>query len=286
MQRHSTLVLTVAALAFVLVACEAIVKEPPRKDVPTPAVAQKPTKVYVAGTPINELEIAELRRRLSAFEAFDLRDEAGRNAARDVLERFDKGARLEANVREAFEGFGGPYVRLALEVALSEPPRPKVELAGLITHYRFNRYNDSGYLEVDTKATLLVDGNPIRMDDYTWWIAVEPGAYSVHERREDQPDDPFPGTIPLPASAVQDVPGSIWDRNLTHKLFAEGEGIVVLGVVKNGHLLPKAHPFYTTTDTSCIDLLFDGPPPRETLPEQRAYCLGRCEHPWVVNTGI
>lgn len=50
-------------------------------------------------------------------------------------------------------------------------------------------------------------------------------------------------------------------------------------------LLPPNDYRYTSTAESCIDLLSHPYPPEFELPPQKGYCLGRCEHPFIVNTG-
>lgn len=277
---------TIASLALLLPGCEGFIEkrdEPtkPEPAKPQPAKAQQ-TKLFVNGKPINELDAAELRKQLSDLPGFDLTDAEGRKAARAALDRLDKGAKLDDTRRQSLSGLDGHYARLALEAALARSPRPKVRLSGLITHYRFNEGTRSGYLEVDTKDILYVNGNREVLNEYTWWIAVRHQGYIVQERQEDSSGLQFPGTIPLPPGAEANLD----DRGLDHKLFAEGDPIEVLGVVKNGQLLPADHPYYDSSDASCIDLLFNGGPPREQLPDQHAYCLGRCAHPWIVNTGI
>lgn len=154
------------------------------------------------------------------------------------------------------------------------------EIRGKITRYYYNDYTSGGYLEVKTIVTRFdATGAPIAKNRYFWAISIRPDTFTVHKRNDADPDDVFPGTLPIPLSHVK-------ERGLNHKLYATGEkeGIVVLGVYRNGTLLPQWHPYYDMNAKSCIDLLFKGYPPEDELPEQRFYCLGRCASPPIVNT--
>ena len=154
------------------------------------------------------------------------------------------------------------------------------EIRGKITRYYYNDYTSGGYLEVKTIVRRFnAAGAQIAKNRYFWAISIRPDTFTVHRRNDVDPDDVFPGTLPISLSHVE-------ERGLDHKLYATGEnqGIVVLGVYQNGTLLPQSHPYYDMTPTSCIDLLFNGYPPEDELPEQRFYCLGRCDSPPIVNT--
>jgi hypothetical protein len=184
---------------------------------------------------------------------------------------------------KALTGIAGFSVRQLLEAHLT---RQAQKIKGKIRHYYFNDTLKSGCLEVDTV---------VGTDCYSWSIAVLPGTFEVVKRDESaRPDpgnpaaplrQPFPGTLDLPEEALKpDNPQGIWQRGLNHKLWARGKGIKVLGIIKNDVLLSPEDPLYVSNDDSCIDLMFACSPPESVLPPQRAYCLGRCEHPAVVNT--
>jgi hypothetical protein len=150
---------------------------------------------------------------------------------------------------------------------------------GKIHKYYFNDDQKGGYLEVNTEVDTEV-GGVTHTDKYFWAIAVRPGTYRVVDRDDSMPEDPFPDTVEFPMGAYADIV----DRHLDQKLFAEGTGIVVIAVKKNGVLLPFWRPEYASTADSCIDMMFWGYPRESELPQQKYYCLGRCKHPAVINT--
>jgi hypothetical protein len=169
------------------------------------------------------------------------------------------------------------------------------KVRGKIRDYVYVDETHSGHLAVEvgiqtfaSAATRDAGGPPIRVESLHWDIDVD-GAYQVHERGTDL-NNPFPGVtdLTLPAEAIS----SIWDpfRDLKYKLHAKGTKIIVRHVYRkiNGgplELLPSNDFRYTSTEESCIDLLFNPFPPETQLPHQNGYCLGRCKHPFIVNTG-
>lgn len=154
------------------------------------------------------------------------------------------------------------------------------KVRGKIRQYYFNDEEKGGYLEVDTIVETLQGGVVTETDTYFWAIAVRPPTYQVIDHSGDR-DDPFPGTLPLMEPKLTEIEM----RKLDQKLWAKGPGIVIIAVERNGVLLPTTNYLYTSTAASCIDMMFWGYPPRSELPiKQEAFCLGRCQHPMVVNT--
>jgi hypothetical protein len=87
-------------------------------------------------------------------------------------------------------------------------------------------------------------------------------------------------------------PRSVWRRGLTHKLHSMGTRIKIDNIYHrklsepNLERLPNGHGWYVSTGASCLDLFTQGRPPA-TFGELTAhdYCLGRCMHPPIVNSG-
>lgn len=179
----------------------------------------------------------------------------------------------------------------------------KVE--GKIRDYIYDMSTSIGHLAVDV-CTEFECG---RREFYHWDVE---GRMILHKRDDDQPGDPFPQVdLVLPPHLLDpDSPVNLWERKLDLKLHARGCNVRVHRVferIDDGplELLPADHPFYWSTPASCIDLLVasreeDGETPpttyhelRRFLPavlpgdaEQRPlYCLGRCGHPTIVNSG-
>jgi hypothetical protein len=145
---------------------------------------------------------------------------------------------------------------------------------------------------------------------FHWDVEIPPDIFTYVERtRPRDPFDsntynnPFPDPasgqprFSLPKEAVDPAnPRSIWRRGLDHKLHAgyplsEGTSIKVLNVyhrLSNTGLirLDASDQVYISTKKSCIDLFTAGSPPA-TFGElvEHAYCLGRCAHPAIFNTG-
>jgi hypothetical protein len=184
--------------------------------------------------------------------------------------------RAALNGSDSLNGLAGFSVRQVLHAYVTGEPQP---VRGKIREYSYDRDHRGGYLEVDTEVETL-QGGVVHTDEYFWAIGVRPGTYEIVELGND-PAHPFPGT---PIQFGPTKAAEIADRRLDQKLWAQGTGIVVLGVWRNGSPLPAGHPWLDSTAASCIDLMFWGFPPKSELPRQRSYCLGRCAHPLVINT--
>jgi len=176
----------------------------------------------------------------------------------------------------------------------------------------------TGHLSVDVlheyfeSDESLRNCKPDQTDFYHWDIKIK--NFTVHKRYdlieeykntpEYFPDTPFPSLpdAPFPAHTLDpDDSRSIWCRCLDHKLLAMGDEVEIEHVYRqichespqipdeNFHLLDRNDPrykgYYESTEETCVDIMFKGYPPLAGLPEQREYCLGRCKHPDIVNTG-
>lgn len=287
MKRYWTSAAVAVAAILILSACE-MAQRGTATDQRFPSAGDfAGLNVYVNGVRTDQADVGELRERLTALKSVGVNTAEERQRTATLLADIDEGRIDRSAVPEELRGIGGFHTRLVLRTAVSRPGEVETQkLSGKIRRYLFNDQNNSGYLEVDTTVETFVNGNLVGKDAYWWAIAVMPGSYGVFKKDNTNPNDPFPGTIPLPDSALDpDNPGGIVQRGLDHKLFAKGKGIVVLAVKKNGKMLPATDPVYASSVDSCIDILFRGYPPEDTLPPQSAYCLGRCAHPMVVNTG-
>jgi hypothetical protein len=272
---------------FGLSACAQIQRE----EAAAPEAGFQEWALVIEGEPIRELlQDPERARDILNQALADDEDPDKRytdEELADLLARLEQDDTRADELPEALTGISGLSTAHLLKWVLAAPGQEE-KISGLIRHYYFNDGTRGGYLEVDTKVETLQNGTVVQTDTLFWAVAVRPGTYQVHKRKEDPahyPDDPFPGTVEFPQPAIDpNNPDGIWKRELDHKLFAKGTGIVVLGVIKNGVLLDQTNYRYTSTAASCIDLMFKGYPPESELPPQPAYCLGRCDHPQIVNT--
>lgn len=230
----------------------------------------------------------QLNKIASELLEFDVGTDEGRAKAKGILAEFDKSTVTRKDVPAALTGVAGQSALSLVRWAVGEPQI----ISGKIRDYIYDDGEKSGHLAVDTRVETfsslanLSGGSPFRVEFFHWDIEVI-DIYEVIPRGPD-PFDPFPKTVQFPPEALGPN-GNIRRRGLDHKLFARGKGIVVRHVYRtigNGPIerLPDDHPFYETTEDSCIDLLFKGYPPASELPRQEFYCLGRCEDPQVVNT--
>jgi hypothetical protein len=224
---------------------------------------------------------------LNALLDFDVVEQRSRLVR--LLEGIDAGTLAQEEVPVALSGLGGfGAVLLARSYAFNEVH----EVHGKIRDYVYDEGSKSGHLAVDVRTRFFASVKdrdsgkpPIRTELLHWDVDVD-GVYEVHARGLDFLN-PFPDVaLALPGYAI----ASIWNRDLRYKLHAKGTGIVVRHVyrkIDDGpiHLLPTTDPRYVSTAASCIDLLLHPYPPELELPPQIGYCLGRCEHPAILNTG-
>jgi hypothetical protein len=207
----------------------------------------------------------------------------------DLLERIDRGIATQEEVPDALSGIGGFSTLLAVRAYLFNEAH---RVQGKIRDYVYVDNDKSGHLAVDVRTEFFASAKdrdsgelPIRTELLHWDIDVE-GVYKIHPRGFDFLD-PFPQVaLALPGNAI----AGIWARDLKYKLHARGIGIKVRHVYRKIDddpiaRLPSTDPRYASTDASCIDLLFHPYPPETELPPQIGYCLGRCDHPAIINTG-
>jgi hypothetical protein len=212
-------------------------------------------------------------------------------------------------VPSALRGIGGFSTTLLLKKLLGIPHAHGQGLLadpvvyGKIRDYIFLKESNSGHMSVDVciDQRMFVPLGEDRREFFHWDIEIPSGIYKVWERKDpgniSNPtsyNEPFPGlNFSLPKEAVDPAnPRSIWRRGLDHKLHAEGVDIEVRDIYyrtsndPNLKRLPDGDPGYQSTVESCIDLFTQGSPPA-TFGElvENAYCLGRCGHPPIFNTG-
>ncbi|MBC8242056.1 MAG: hypothetical protein ISR50_12810 [Alphaproteobacteria bacterium] len=184
-----------------------------------------------------------------------------------------------------------------------------VFMSGQITQFEFIRNSTNptvgnGTLEVVTnilavKASNGVGAGPLphapgNTVSFRWTLAVVNNGYSVVEKGTTS--DYFPGTLNF-SQAMKD---RIDQKKFTHKLWAHGTDIRIRNVeIRRGAIwrpinrtptppYAKYATLYDEIPDNCIDMLFVGQPPRflNNLTEPPIYCLGRCAHPLIINTGL
>lgn len=290
MRRISTACITVlTVLSFLFYSA---LVSPARAKVAGPCEGLEKWALFVDGEP-SDAFAARLRGNQAEAQAFinSLGIDLDTEQLTDLLRRLDAAPESVLDVPEALQGISGFSTTLLLKkMFLGVHPT----LYGKIRDYVFVDKTKSGHLSVD----MCID----QREFYHWDIEVLDGEFHVERRTEPAdpsdfdtyPADPFPGVdLDLPKAAVDPaLESSIWARGLTHKLHASGTRIEVrhvyyrdLGAPDLVRLDP-GHHLYESTEASCVDLFTTGRPPA-TFGElvQKDYCLGRCEHPAVLNTG-
>jgi hypothetical protein len=212
-----------------------------------------------------------------------------RAQAIDLLERINQGLATQEEVPVALRGIGGFGTLLVARAYLFNEAH---RVRGKIRDYVYVEDDQSGHLAVDVQTEFFASakdrdsGKPPQRKELLHWDIDVDGVYEIHQRGTDF-TDPFPQVdLTLPGYAI----AGIWARDLKYKLHAKGTGIIVRHVYRKIDddpiaRLPSTDPRYGSTDASCIDLLFNPYPPEIELPPQIGYCLGRCEHPPILNTG-
>jgi len=273
--------------------------------------------VVVNGKPLDQVRTnpEETNKILADLLGPGFGGDEGRGKLRALLKALDEGSRL-GDVT-AFQGICGfstaEFVRALVNIDEKRITRGLV--GDYLVKFDGNTSNDGfryrqtwpGHLTVDmrTETFRTIGGRSILLEDRTeilqWHIEVvkDPkrklDGFEVRLRQGDaknDPNDPFPGTVEFPPESLDPTNDfSVWKRGLDHKLWAQGREIVVHDIFRKvGNLptkrLPDSHEFYRPCKESCIDMMTRGFPPayRIEFPEQSGYCLGRCQHPNIMNS--
>jgi hypothetical protein len=305
---------SVAVLAVLpLLACLELAP-PAQAQVADPCQGLREWGLFVDGEPADELVARTIAEE--GVEAF-VRNQPPEGLGIDMnigeltalVRRIDQEPTQVVDVPEQLQGIGGFSTVLLLKKLLRSDDEPIADevVYGKIRDYTFVEGTvegtGSGHMSVDMciDRREFVPLGEDRREFYHWDIEILEDGFTVAERVDPsdpadpgQYNNPFPTlNFPLPEQATDPAnPGSIWRRGLDHKLHAKGESIRVRHIYHRRLTdpdlmrLPDGHHFYNSTPESCVDLFTEGPPPG-TFGElvDNDYCLGRCEHPNIVNTG-
>ena len=212
-----------------------------------------------------------------------------------------------------FQGLGGIFniaflraARLTLGSSFSRTKRVHLFVHGQIIDYEFLEQRDrSGNLlgmgsgrigDIVYFTTVVTPETPrdysgenrVRTDAVLLRVEVpKEDGFTVVEREYSDPSDPFPNTLPFTRAMLSDI--DLYGYQ--YKLWSRGDSIVVRQIATKDHGqpaftdLPMSDPRYTVGPDSCIDMLFQAHPPRDLAGlGPPFYCLGRCDHPGLVNT--
>lgn len=311
MKTHSTW--RVAILGMLAVSASTGFGTSARAQAADPCAGLPPLGLFVEGQPADEF-VADLRANPEDAQEF-IRNEAPEGLGIDLsaadltalLQQNQLDAKAVLDLPEALQGIGGLPVLVLLQKLLpldvNQPPVADQVVYGKIRDYTYLTEEEAWHLSVDVclDEQGFVPLGEDRREFYHWDVEIAAGASTVTPRKDpDDPSDPgaygdpFPGLdFEFPAEAIDPAnPGSLWRRGLDHKLGAAGTGVVVENIYHRRLSEPDltrlddSHHLYTSTEASCVDLFTAGPPPA-TFGElvNAGYCLGRCEHPAIFNTG-
>ncbi len=164
---------------------------------------------------------------------------------------------------------------------------------GHTREFEFDRDEGTGHILNFTYFTRVVvagDNTPIisTTNSYRWNVDVEQGGFTVVEKGSD-PDNPFPDTLEFSDEMLNRIDA----LGFEYKLWATGTPINIVDVAFKPHgaasytSLPTSDSRYDRVDTNCIDMLFvNFPPPVLGTLQPPLYCLGRCQDPMLINTGV
>ncbi len=223
----------------------------------------------------------------------------------DLLKKIDDDRSAPIEVPPQLQGIGGFATYSVLQTLLQGVICKR---RGKIRDFIYLPDKEQGHLSVDVWSECSGGSfSGIQQIEFLHWDIEITNGFVVHARDEENTEDPFPTvSLELPDEAKdRNNPFGIWMRNLNRKIHARGASILIHRVYQRiGHgnlvLLPEAHRYYQSNEGSCIDLMVSVSPPQKpvpttygelpqkpvgsTAPDQLGYCLGRCEHPAIVNT--
>jgi len=217
-------------------------------------------------------------------------------ATRSILQSMSEDpARSVEDVPLPLQGIAGQSTALFLNLVFANDTdlaKDPIVLYGKIRDFIYLKQDGSGHLAVDTCIENSING---KVDFFHWDVEVLPGGFThgpIKKVSKDALQAQADAEGPFPPGSTQ---ARILDGSLNFELAAKGFVIVVNDIYYRDLTQPTVAPLqripgfdhrYRTTATSCIDLFTQNETP-ETVGElvQYDYCLGRCGHPAIVNSG-
>jgi hypothetical protein len=309
MKRPSINALLVLVTTFGLSSCAQFQREEAPMAMPeaAPATEYQDLALVVDGVPIETLFDSPARLRQVVVSLADTENPERIQEWIDIIESPDgNAADVPASLR-GIAGFSVVQVFRAYLASLTEAPF-NIKARGRIDDYVYDATEQAGHLAVTVRYEIFetpashASGVPDLVKEYHWDFEVTED-YVVVPHSGD-PKDPFPNTLEhLPLDRIAGKPNENPPLPpLVNKLWAKGKGIVLrhvyevlspTSIVRLPDQPPNnPHPYYVSTDESCLDMMWSGPVPAvKTEPwGPPAYCLGRCGRGAnppleIVNTG-
>lgn len=304
------------AMLMLVSACQMVKQEvgPVASEEPD---AITPMRLTIAGKDINALleNEKELQAALKLFADHDDKYDGNLGVLINQLNDSNLAADKKA---PGFTGIGGALAREIVNIVHTEALGPAglydsdssvvIAMDGQIIAYEFDGSVDepgNGSMTVITAVTSkkypsLGPPKP-KVVGFKWEIEVVGNGLRVVEYDDSDPSDPFPNTMTFSREMLE----RIERKQFKYKLWAEGTDIVVENVWRKenfrwsrahnpsywGGPLPRTGDsewkrLYESNPDSCIDMMFVNQPPADfgDLRGPPWYCLGRCEHPGIVNS--
>ncbi len=262
----------------------------------------KPVGLYVEGQSVNNFVTETRKAGTTAEFVTSLGIDLDVDELAGLLTQINKDPATPYPVPAALQGPAGFATIQLLQrlIFVDEGGNPVAEggtpiaekvLYGKIRDYIYIQATGHGHISVDTCTDDRLTG---QRELYHWDVEVRGEGFTVTQRNDADPQNPFPG-LTLPDGALDpNNSHSIWVRGLDHKLGARGTAIRVHNVYHRSlsvsdtplERLDDMHQLYEIDDDSCIDLFTRGRPPA-TVGELvgNDYCLGRCASPAIYNSG-
>ncbi len=295
----------VVALALLIAACEPRIRQTPIEDAASwDDIVPLNTMIQISedGAPVDlNTVLASEETVRQALDTLFPRS-AGTDNLRQRIEEI-RGGKSGDRPPELLRGLGGLYAHEFLnsvEATLGrngnfDPDKRVYEFFyGHTREFAFNERAGTGRILNFTYFTRVVvtgDNDPIitTTDSYRWAVRVAEGGFSVIEKDDSDPNDPFPGTLEFSPEILNRVDA----LGFEYKLWAKGTSIIIEDIAFKGDgdptyvSLPTSDPRYDRTDSNCIDMMFvNFPPPTLGTLQPPLYCLGRCDNPMLINTGL
>lgn len=239
---------------------------------------------------LREVEIEDLGRDLSSFiKSIENEESTSIEDKKFIISRDFPRQQL----KDRLHSIGGFYAILALRAYVEcvvirgnrlKPGEQKI--FGTIVDYAFNESDAKAHIDLVANHELTCRKVKVLDDTYTIHMSIAPYDESVeengmkkHKRRKNGSFPGINGFLPNDPEVLANL------RKMEYKLHAKGRSVDVIAAFKNGNILPKEHPIYEKTESNCVDIFFEKDPDPFELPSQHEYCMGRCKHPPLINTG-
>ncbi len=166
-----------------------------------------------------------------------------------------------------------------------------VRMVGQITGFHFEQdphdsMKGSGWMNVTTQVSTVVDGVAGTPITWEWELEIKNKGFHKIPKNTGHPNYFGPPNKIVFTPAMKN---EVDARGFTWKLWAENGKIRIKSLKKDGVPVNPGDPdghLLISQPSDCIDLMSQNEPMTGGISQFGAYCLGRCERPAIVNTGL